>query len=64
MTIRQLLNAQHPHPDAEFKVDGAEVTQVRGPQLLLQDLDALIDGGHDKDDEEEEEEDGTDRSAG
>ncbi|KAI9884819.1 MAG: hypothetical protein M1823_003381 [Watsoniomyces obsoletus] len=28
VTIRQLLNAQHPHPDADFKVDGSEVTQV------------------------------------
>lgn len=29
VTIRQLLNAHHPHPDAEyFVIDGAETTQI------------------------------------
>lgn len=28
VTIRQLLHAQHPYPDAEFKVDGTEVNNV------------------------------------
>ncbi|KAI9825333.1 MAG: replication factor A protein 2 [Phylliscum demangeonii] len=28
VTIRQLLLAQQPHPDAEFKIDGTEVTQI------------------------------------
>lgn len=28
VTIRQLLHALHPHPDAEFKVDGSDITQV------------------------------------
>ncbi|KAG4443205.1 hypothetical protein IFR05_001347 [Cadophora sp. M221] len=28
VTIRQIIDAQQPHPDAEFKIDGAEVTQL------------------------------------
>lgn len=28
VTIKQLLDAQQPHPDADFKIDGAELTQV------------------------------------
>lgn len=28
VTIRQLLHARQPHPDAEFQVDGTDVTQV------------------------------------
>ncbi|KAI9789810.1 MAG: replication factor A protein 2 [Peltula sp. TS41687] len=28
VTIRQLLNAQQPHPDAEFRVDESEITQI------------------------------------
>ncbi|KAF2842245.1 replication protein A, subunit RPA32 [Patellaria atrata CBS 101060] len=28
VTIKQLLDAQQPHPDAEFKIDGAEITQL------------------------------------
>ncbi|KAK5162653.1 hypothetical protein LTR04_003152 [Oleoguttula sp. CCFEE 6159] len=28
VTIKQILDAQQPHPDAEFKVDGSEITQV------------------------------------
>lgn len=27
-TIKQILDAQQPHPDAEFKIDGTEITQV------------------------------------
>lgn len=27
-TIKQLLDASQPHPDAEFKIDGTEITQV------------------------------------
>jgi replication factor A2 len=30
VTIKQVLEAQLPHPDADFKIDGTEVTQVRG----------------------------------
>ncbi|KAI9675930.1 MAG: replication factor A protein 2 [Trizodia sp. TS-e1964] len=28
VTIKQLVDAQQPHPDAEFKIDGTEITQV------------------------------------
>ncbi|KAI9723923.1 MAG: hypothetical protein M1812_000641 [Candelaria pacifica] len=28
VTIKQVLEAQQPHSDAEFKIDGAEITQV------------------------------------
>ncbi|KAI9821783.1 MAG: replication factor A protein 2 [Pycnora praestabilis] len=28
VTIKQVLDAQQPHPDAEFKIDGTEITQV------------------------------------
>lgn len=28
VTIKQLIDAQQPHPDAEFKIDGHEITQV------------------------------------
>ena len=28
VTIRQLINAEQPHPDAEFIVDGAELGQL------------------------------------
>ncbi|CCF52789.1 hypothetical protein NDA11_004231 [Ustilago hordei] len=28
VTIRQILNAEHPHPDAEFTLDGAELGQL------------------------------------
>lgn len=28
VTIKQILDAQQPHPDADFKIDGTEVTQV------------------------------------
>ncbi|KAI9667469.1 MAG: replication factor A protein 2 [Bathelium mastoideum] len=28
VTIKQILDAEQPHPDAEFKIDGTEVTQV------------------------------------
>ncbi|KAH9220164.1 hypothetical protein DL95DRAFT_357853 [Leptodontidium sp. 2 PMI_412] len=28
VTIRQIIDAQQPHPDADFKIDGAEVTQL------------------------------------
>ncbi|KAA6407743.1 MAG: replication factor A2 [Lasallia pustulata] len=28
VTIKQLLDAQQPHPDAEFKIDDVEITQV------------------------------------
>lgn len=29
VTIRQILDASQPHPDAEFSLDGAELGQVR-----------------------------------
>ncbi|KFX97159.1 hypothetical protein V490_02937 [Pseudogymnoascus sp. VKM F-3557] len=28
VTIKQIIDAQQPHPDAEFKVDGQEMTQI------------------------------------
>lgn len=28
LTIKQIIEAQQPHPDGEFKVDGVEVTQI------------------------------------
>ncbi|TVY45381.1 Replication factor A protein [Lachnellula subtilissima] len=28
VTIKQLIEAQQPHPDSEFKIDGADVTQI------------------------------------
>lgn len=28
VTIKQVLDAQQPHPDAEFKIDDVEITQV------------------------------------
>jgi hypothetical protein len=28
VTIKQIIDAQQPHPDAEFKLDGHEMTQV------------------------------------
>ncbi|KFY22692.1 hypothetical protein V493_06406 [Pseudogymnoascus sp. VKM F-4281 (FW-2241)] len=28
VTIKQIIDAQQPHPDAEFKVDGHEMTQI------------------------------------
>ena len=28
VTIKQILDAQQPHPDAEFKIDDVEITQV------------------------------------
>ncbi|POS84512.1 hypothetical protein EPUL_002510 [Erysiphe pulchra] len=28
LTIKQIIEAQQPHPDSEFKVDGVEVTQI------------------------------------
>jgi hypothetical protein len=29
VTIKQLVDAEQPHPDAEFKVDGDPISQVR-----------------------------------
>ena len=29
MTIKQVLEAQQPHPDADFTVDGDGISQVR-----------------------------------
>jgi hypothetical protein len=28
VTIKQILDAQQPHPDADFKVDGDPISQV------------------------------------
>lgn len=28
MTIKQLIDAQQPHPDADFKIDGTDLTQI------------------------------------
>lgn len=28
LTIKQILDAQQPHPDADFRVDGDTITQV------------------------------------
>ncbi|KAK2624501.1 hypothetical protein QTJ16_006451 [Diplocarpon rosae] len=28
VTIKQIIDAQQPHPDSDFKIDGAEVTQL------------------------------------
>jgi len=28
LTIKQVLEAQQPHPDADFKVDGEAISQV------------------------------------
>lgn len=28
MTIRQILSAEHPHPDADFMLDGGEIQQL------------------------------------
>ena len=28
MTIRQLLDAEQPHPDADFTIDNAEISQI------------------------------------
>ncbi|KAI9847775.1 MAG: replication factor A protein 2 [Thelocarpon superellum] len=28
VTIRQVLEAQQPHPDAKFRIDGSEITQI------------------------------------
>ena len=28
MTVKQILEAHHAHPDAEFRIDGVEVSQV------------------------------------
>jgi len=28
VTIKQVIDAQQPHPDAEFKMDGTEITQI------------------------------------
>ncbi|KAI9864497.1 MAG: replication factor A protein 2, partial [Pleopsidium flavum] len=28
VTIKQVLDAQQPHPDGEFKIDGIEITQI------------------------------------
>ena len=39
MTIRQLLNAQHPHPDADFKIDGTEVTEVGTQASYMDEID-------------------------
>jgi hypothetical protein len=29
VTIKQVLDAQQPHPDADFKIDGDAISQVR-----------------------------------
>jgi replication factor A2 len=29
VTVKQILDAQQPHPDADFKVDGDAISQVR-----------------------------------
>lgn len=34
VTILQVLNASQPHPDADFSIDGTEITQVQPPSLL------------------------------
>lgn len=33
VTIKQVLDAQQPHPDAEFKIDDIEITQVLPPPV-------------------------------
>ncbi|RUS23021.1 hypothetical protein BC937DRAFT_93607 [Endogone sp. FLAS-F59071] len=30
VTIKQLLNSKKPHTDAEFRIDGSDISQVRG----------------------------------
>ena len=29
VTIKQILDAQQPHPDADFRIDGEGISQVR-----------------------------------
>lgn len=35
VTIKQVLEATQAHPDADFKLDGQEMTQVNKPHTLL-----------------------------
>ncbi len=35
VTIKQVLDASQAHPDADFKLDGHEMTQVPPPQTLI-----------------------------
>ncbi|KAI9827148.1 MAG: replication factor A protein 2 [Thelocarpon impressellum] len=48
VTIRQLLEAQQPHPDAEFKIDGTEVTflgQIRNISTQATNVTYKLDDG-------------------
>lgn len=35
VTIKQVLDAQQPHPDADFKIDEVEITQVMASRYLV-----------------------------
>jgi hypothetical protein len=41
VTIKQIIDAQQPHPDAEFKLDGHEMTQVTPLRPFFLNLDSL-----------------------
>lgn len=43
LTIKQILDAEQPHPDADFKVDGENISQVRLKMMnLLMALPDLV----------------------
>lgn len=53
VTIKQILHAQHPHPDAEFKIDGEVITsvtfvgQIRNVSTQATNITYKVDDGTD-----------------
>ena len=53
VTIRQAIRAAHPHPDAEFKIDGEVATQItfvgqiRAVATLTTNITYKVDDGTD-----------------